>query len=67
MTGKAQTAFMRLPEATRRNYVECVKALKQRFLPGSKMELYVAELNTRTKQAGEDWASFADVLRGLAD
>ena len=58
---------MRLPENTRKDYGECVKALKRRFFPDSKKELYVAELHTRAKRDDEDWASFCDALRVLSD
>ena len=50
LTGKAHTVFMKLPENTRKDYGECVKALKKRFFPDSKKELYVAELHTRAKR-----------------
>ena len=67
LTGKAQTAFMNLPESARSSYGECIKALQKRFAPESRRELYVAELQTRTKRANEDWASFGDALRTLSD
>ena len=67
LTGKAHTVFMKLPENTRKDYGECVKALKKRFFPDSKKELYVAELHTRAKRDDEDWASFGDALRVLSD
>ena len=67
LTGKAQTAFMKLPDAARDDYGECVKALKKRFVPDSRKDLYVAELQTRTKRREEDWASFGDSLRVLSD
>ena len=67
LTGKAQTAFMRFPEAIRNDYGERIKALQRRFNPDSKRELYVAELQTRRRHKDEDWASFGDALRVLAD
>ena len=67
LTGKAQTAFMNLPESARSSYGECIMALQKRFAPESRRELYVAELQTRTKRANEDWASFGDALRTLSD
>ena len=67
LTGKAQTAFMRFPEAIRNDYGESIKALQRRFNPDSKRELYVAELQTRRRHKDEDWASFGDALRVLAD
>ena len=36
LTGKAHTVFMKLPENTRKDYGECVKALKKRFFPIAK-------------------------------
>ena len=44
-----------------------MKALKQRFDPDSRRELYVAELHTRARRKEEDRASYGDVLRTLAD
>ena len=35
LTGKAQTAFQRLPEEARANYKEAKKALQERFEPKS--------------------------------
>ena len=67
LTAKAQTAVRKLPGSVRDNYGECIKALKQRFEPDSKKELYVAELHTRARHKGEDWASYGDTLRTLAD
>ena len=58
---------MNLPESARSSYGECIKALQKRFAPESRRELYVAELQTRTKRANEDWASFGDALRTLSD
>ena len=40
------------------NYGESIKALKQRFNPDSKKELYVAKLHTQVRHKGEDWASY---------
>ena len=49
------------------NYGECIKSLQRRFHPDSKRQLYVAELSTRTRRRDEDWATFGDALRILAD
>ena len=54
LTGKAQTAYMKLPEAIQGDYGECIKALKIYFTPDSSRELYIAELSTRKKHPGED-------------
>ena len=42
-------------------------ALKKRFEPESKRELYAAEFQTRRKGKTESWADFAEDLRRLAD
>ena len=44
-----------------------MKALNTRFNPDCKRELYVAELQSRKRRKEEDWASFGDVLKLLAD
>ncbi|KAL5496456.1 hypothetical protein EMCRGX_G012740 [Ephydatia muelleri] len=67
LTGKAQTAFKKLPQDVKENYGECIKSLQRRFDPDSKRQLYVAELSARTRHKDEDWATFGDVLRVLAD
>ena len=67
LAAKAQTAVRKMPESVRNNYGECVQALKQRFDPDSKRDLYIAELHTRARHRGEDWASYGDALRTLAD
>eukprot|EP00731_Ephydatia_muelleri_P026491 Em0018g591a len=51
----------------RTDYSKCVGALKRRFDPDSKRTLKVVELQHRKKEKGEDWASFGDALRLLAD
>ena len=43
------------------------KALRERFDPDSKRELYAVELNTRRKRKAEGWADFAEDLRRLTD
>ena len=67
LTGRAGTVFRRLPEATRGDFKEANKALKKRFEPESKKELYMAELQTRVKKRTEDWAAFGEDLKILAD
>ena len=67
LTGRAGTVFRRLPEAIRADFKEAKKALKERFEPESKKELYLAELQTRTKKRTEDWAAFGEDLKLLAE
>ena len=67
LTGRAQTAFKRLSEATKASYRATSAALKQRFDPESKRELHIVEFQTRRKMRGEGWADFGEDLRVLAD
>ena len=67
LTGKPQTAFRRLPDDVKVDYGTCVEALQRRFNPDSKRQLYMVELNARTKRRDEDWAAFGDAVRVLAD
>ena len=67
LTGKAPTALKRLPEDTRRSYANTLAALKRRFEPDSKRELYIAKFQARRKGKSETWADFAEDLRRLAD
>ena len=52
LTGRAGTTFRRLPEATRGNFTQAVGALRKRFEPESKKELYMTELQTRVCKNG---------------
>ena len=67
LTGKAAAALKRFPEATRNDYAALKEALQKRFEPASKKELYMAEFQIRLKRKDEDWASFGDSLRFLAE
>ena len=50
LTGKAQTAFKKLPQDVKEDYGECMKSLQRRFDPDSKRQLYVAELRQNEAQ-----------------
>ena len=67
LIGRAQTALKRIPEATRRSYSDTLAALKRRFEPDSKRELYTAEFQTRRKCKTESWPDFVEDLQKLAD
>ena len=67
LTGRAQTAFKQLAGEARATYDNCKVALRERFEPASKKELYLAEFQTRSKRANEGWAAFAEDLKVLAD
>ena len=67
LTGRAQKALRRLPDATAVSYGATREALRARFEPDSRYTRYQAEFQLRRKKAGEGWADFADDLRSLAD
>ena len=67
LIGRAQTAYGRLSESKKGDYLTLKKSLKERFEPDSRCELYLSEFSTRTRKAGEGWAEYADDLRLLAD
>ena len=45
----------------------CKDEVLHRFHSDSARDLYMAELQARKKRNDEDWASFGDALRVLAD
>ena len=67
LTGRALTAFKRIPEPARNDYDECKAALKKQYEPESKREVYVAEFQAKKKGKTEDWATLGDELKVLAD
>ena len=67
LIGKAATAIKRLSEETLDSYSSLKEAVKKRFEPESKRELYMAEFQARQKTKAEDWASFVDDLHLLAE
>ena len=67
LTGKAQTALQRFPADAHSKYSKCVAALRRRFHPDSKRNLHMMELAVRKRLKEEEWASFGDALRTLAD
>ena len=67
LTGRAQKALHRIPEASRTTYEATRAALKARFDPESRQTRYRAEFQTRRKKASEGWADFADDLKSLVD
>ena len=67
LTGKAQTALQRFPADAHSKYSKCVAALRRRFHPDSKRDLHMMELSVRKRLKEEDWVSFGDALRTLAD
>ena len=65
LVGRAQTAYGRLPDTAKASYTALKKALKERFEPDSRRELYLSEFSARKRREG--WAEYADELRVLAD
>ena len=62
-----EAALEGLPEATRSRYGDTLAALKRRFEPDSKRELYAVEFQTRRKCKTEGWPDFAEDLQKLAN
>ena len=67
LTGRVATAFRRLPEADRATFDKIVTALKKRFEPERRKELYIAEFQGRRKRRNEDWAAFCEDLKTLVE
>ena len=67
LTGKAQTAWERLDQTAKSTYSQAKAALRDRFEPSSKRDLYAAEFQARRRLERESWGDLADNLRGLAD
>ena len=68
LTGCAQKAFQRLPEASRATFDLAKKALMERFEPESrKTRRYQAEFQARKKKPSEGWADFADDVQSVAE
>jgi len=67
MTGKAQSAWRRISNEAKASYNTAKAALRKRFEPDSRRELYAVEFQTRKRNRGETWEELADKLRLLAD
>ena len=60
-------AFRQQLADTRGDYKEAKKALKKWFEQESHKEYYIAELQTRRRRQGEDWATFGEELKLMAE
>jgi len=67
LVGKARKAWNRLTTEQKNNYDSAVVALRRRFEPESRRDLYAAEFQTRGRKPNESWGELADNLRSLAD
>lgn len=65
LTGRAATAWKRLKDDERDTYEHIVAALKARFEPACRKEVFMAEFQHRSKQSTEDWASLAKIYKRL--
>ena len=60
-------AFKQLSETTRATYDACKKGLRERFEPACKQHLYIMEFQARRKRRDEDWPSYKEDLKILAE
>ena len=67
LTGRAATAMRRLSEDDKASFATICAALKKRFGPECRKELYMAEFQTKKKRRTEEWASFAEDLKNLVE
>ena len=67
LIGKAATAYKRLTVEEMADYDEIIVALKRRFEPECRKEVYMAEFQRRNKLRSEDWASYGEDLRTLVE
>ena len=65
--GKAHVALTRLLYDTTQAYEAIKKALRERFEPSSKQEVYKVEFENRRKQKTESWGAFGGKLLHLVD
>ena len=67
LTRRAATAMRCLSEDDKASFDTICAALKKRFEPDCRKEVFMAEFQTRTKRRNEDWASFAEDLKTLVE
>ena len=67
LTGRAATAMRRLSEDDKASFDTICAAMNKRFKPECRKEVFMAEFQTKKKRRNEDWASFAEDLKILAE
>ena len=67
LTGRAATAMRRLSDTDKASFDKICTALKKRFEPECRKEVYMAEFQAKKKRRSEDWASFGEDLKTLVE
>ena len=67
LTGRAATAFRRLSAEDKASFATIKAALKERFEPKCRKEVYMAEFQARKKRRSEDWATYGEDLTTLVE
>ena len=67
LTGRAATVMRRLSEADKASFDTICAAMKNRFEPECRKDMFMAEFQTKTRRRGEDWASFGEDLKALVE
>ena len=57
----------RLSEDDKASFANICAAMKKRFEPGCRKDVYMAAFLTKKKRRNEDWAAFAEDLKNLAE
>ena len=60
-------AFKKFPVTARNSYKSTTIALRERFEPDNRRDLYLGEFQTRLKRRTESWPEFGEDLRALVD
>jgi hypothetical protein len=66
LVGRTRVVFQRLPAERTDTFDHVIEALKERFEPASKLDLYVADFSMRKCKPSESWADYAEELHHLA-
>ena len=67
LMGRALMAYKKFPVTARASFKNAARALQERFEPGSRRDLYLAEFQTRRKVKTESWPEFGEDLLTLVD
>ena len=67
LTGRAATMMRRLSEADKASFDTICAAMKNCFEPECRKDVFMAKFQSKTRQRGEDWASFGEDLKALVE